>query len=44
MSDAKAYFEITQDKLAQKGFHNPPRNLKEAKANIKDYVDRAKKK
>lgn len=43
MSDAEAYFEITQDKLAQRGFQRPPKNLREAKEDIKKYIDQQKK-
>lgn len=43
IEDAEVYFEITQDKLAQRGFIHPPKDLKEAKEDIKKYIDQGKK-
>lgn len=38
MSDAKMYFESNNNKEAQKGFMSTPKNLAEAKKDIKEYL------
>ena len=38
MSDAKAYFETMQDKQTQKGFMTFPKNIREAKKEIKGRI------
>lgn len=44
MSDAKEYFETMQDKETEKGFMNVPKNIKEAKKEIKEHIQKAHKK
>ena len=44
MSDAEGYFEITKDRLSKRGFSHPPKTLGDAKADIKRYLERGRKK
>ena len=44
MSDAQRYFEIQQDKATKRGFSTVPRNLTEAKKELREKVSDLKKK
>jgi RimJ/RimL family protein N-acetyltransferase len=44
MSDAKGFLRIHRDKLARKGFMTYPKNLKEAKKDLKGKISAMKKK
>lgn len=44
MSDAKPYFESMQDKDTKKGFMTFPKTLNEAKKEIKEHIQKSRKK
>lgn len=44
MFDAKAYWEIMQDKETKKGFMSVPKNFQEAKKEVKELVSKNKRK
>ena len=44
ISDVKSYFESMQDKVSKKGFMKTPKNLAEAKKEIKEKISEKRKK